>query len=315
MINLKVFAVATTIALTIAGASYAEGVEMKDGKPVIHFCTGTKSGNYDFAGKEIARRLQGTFAFIPVRTNGSRDNMEKVRDGQCQWGFTQGDVAEKMLLDDPAIRNEVIKVAKVYREAFHVVCNRSSKVDRITDIPKNGLKVYGAADGSGTAETLRILFGADTKTYSSIERDPTTGIEALRNVKDEIDGAGCYAIMSGVNSDLMVSADMFSVNTPNHKPSLKLINVNDRDMEKLQTYDGKPMYEFLSLNTAGFFSGKGIYKNLLQDDIKVPTTTAYFVMNADWKTANKGLIPRIEQAINDATPTINKKVAPSDQLN
>jgi TRAP-type uncharacterized transport system substrate-binding protein len=309
-INLMLFGM-----FLIVFSPFAYSAENKDGKPVIRFCTGSKSGNYEMAGKEIARRLSNTFTFIPVRTSGADENIRKLVNGECDWAWTQRNVRNTLVLENPDWKTDIIMIRKVYKEGLHVVCNRASKVDRITDIPKRNLKMYGVADGTGTATTMRNLFGADDKLYKNVEKMPETGMEALNAVRDAEEGA-CYAFMAGLNTNLMQSANLMSINNPKRKPTLKLINVDDRDMMKLTDLEGKPMYEYMEIkrNNGWLDSGKPLYSNLLEDDVTIPFTDAEFIVNSSWKAQNKKYMDRIITAIEDASPTIYKVTNPVGQF-
>jgi len=307
---MMIASMATVLMTTVAMADENAGnqVEMKDGKPVVRVCTSPKDDLYGWAGGKIAANLSKDFTLINVRTNGAHDNLEKVANGECLLGFTQTDVRTQMSGLNPSLNSDVFVYGKLYREAFHLICNRAADISRVTEVPKKKLKIYGVLEGSGTADTLRTLLSADTM-YAGVQRIPDTGVDALRQVLDPSNNA-CYATMDGLNSDVLIAANTMSVNaTPDHKPALMLVNVDDRDMKKLTDADGNKLYEYLDFKKDG-----NTYKNLLDGSTTVPTTYAELIVNNHWRNVNKRYSDKFNMAVQDALPTILARTSPNSQL-
>jgi uncharacterized protein len=280
----------------------------------VRLCTGSATGNYTFAGMELAKRYPGIEI---INTNGSVDNARMLMDNKCDVAFVQSDVAELFTLENPHAVNAFHTVTSMYDEYVHVICPVQAKFSRIVDIGKHKPKVpmFGVKDGTGSGETWRALRSADDSLYSDMPREPVGGLEAIITVRDSGNTGkpACMVWVSGLNSDDMKAANRASVNTKDRKPSLMLVDVDDRDMKKIRGSNGQSMYRFEEITRVYPTSTTtGVYDNLMQSKrITVPVVEAQLIARKDFYTQlpNKG---RFLTAIEDAKPTIWAKVNPSN---
>lgn len=304
----KLFAV-----VVLAVAMFVPGFANAAPANTVKFCTGSPTGNYHFAGKEISQRVGTSYTVELVETNGSLENLRKLMAGECDWGFAQSDVIDLFVMENPAAMNGFTNLATVYEEYVHVLCATANNFSRITHVGDARAKMFVGSEGSGVSETWRALRKADEKLYSKLERVPEQGISAARQVKDSTkENPSCMVWVSGLNSPDMQAANLMSVNTPSRKPSLMLVDVDDRDFKGIKNSRGQPMYEFKAIaKVEPQGNMPGVYNNLLQSrSVTVPVVKANLMATNKWYAQNKNNMTRVVLAIEDASPTIWKRVSP-----
>lgn len=278
----------------------------------LRMCTGSPSGNYHFAGTEILNRAGGGKEVI---TDGSLTNLRNLMDGTCTIGFAQSDVASQFALEQTASLGMIEQWKVVYTEYVHILCPVVSGWTRVNHLGKAKGNLIVGPNGTGSAETWRILRQADDSLYEKVGRLPDpVGRESLTKVKDSKDT--CMLWVSGVNAANMKVANMMSVNTKDHRPSMTLLDVNDGDMPGIKGLNGKPMYEWKKIERKAPSGGNpGLYENIMQSSsVSVPTVEAVLMVRTDWLKAIRanGKADRLIQAVEDASPTIWKEVNPGE---
>ncbi|MEN3238640.1 TAXI family TRAP transporter solute-binding subunit [Methylobacterium ajmalii] len=293
----------------------------------ISVCTGSSTGNYTAAAKEIFSRVAGRVGEVRFVTNddngGSLDNLRKLSAGQCDFAFTQSDVFDTYRSDNPATLNNLIVYRKVYTEFAHVLCSTGSGWGSLADLEtakKKGQRVrmIVGPDGSGSAETWRTIRRANSAGLDGIERvaDPVN-IEAVSAIKDRKDT--CMLWVSGLGSPNMELANRRSVNTRDGKPAFRLITVNDDKIYSLKDPNGEPIYTAETIESKANGRHPGIYNNLLADNgwlstdksVKVPTVEALLVTRQDLKQQMpRAISTSLDQAVEDASSTIWATMSP-----
>jgi TRAP-type uncharacterized transport system substrate-binding protein len=279
-------------------------------KPAMRICSGPTSGNYHFAASEIGNRLTSAFQVTVIATRGSVANLRHLIANECDVAFVQSDVADLFKLENPTSISQLYTVKTLYSEYVQVICPVAADWSRITHVGKAKGKMIVGEDGSGTAETWRALRKADDSLYGAVERIPDAGITALSQVKDSKDT--CMLWVSGLNAPDMQAANVMSINTKDHKPSLTLISVDDRDMYYIKDSSGKPMYRFEKIYRKSASGNQpGMYENLMQSSsVTVPVVDALLIARKDYYDSIKPQMGRVTIAIEDASPTIWKRVNP-----
>ncbi len=298
---------AATVALTalFAVSSMAQTpVYTPDGSK-IRIGTGGKSGNYYWAANEIAKRFSPDLftSSTIVNTAGSLDNLRRLSTGEVDIAFSQADVANAFVIESPALHDtfSVLKVA--YTEYAHIMCPTSSGWSSLSDLSaavtaKKSVKLIVGPDGSGTAETWRIMRSVDGKLYDGIQRDPEPAdYSSAHTVADSKDT--CMLWVSGLNSNDMRSANALSIRTSNGKPSLRLISIDDPKMLAIKGTDGLPLYKMQNISPVAASNGKpSLYDNLIQ-------SSGFF------SSLDRAKLARVLEAIDDAQPTIWARVNPA----
>ncbi|MER7165114.1 TAXI family TRAP transporter solute-binding subunit [Micromonospora sp. NPDC000207] len=120
----------------------------------IRIATGSPTAVYHAFGQSLAtilnRELPEVEASVVV-TAASAANVELVRTGQAELGFTQADVLAPVTTPTPA----VVAVARVYDDLLHLVTTAQSPIRTVADL--RGRRVSLGAPGSGTGITANRL--------------------------------------------------------------------------------------------------------------------------------------------------------------
>lgn len=291
----------------------------------VRVCTGGKSGNYFWAGSEIAKRFSPdlfTSATL-VNTNGSLTNLRRLTSNdvteRCDIGFSQSDVMNQFQVEYPGTHEQIGLLKIAYTEYVHIVCPVASGWNTLSDIAdaKGTRKMIVGPDGSGTAETWRIMRQADSKKYDAIQRDPSPAdYSSAHTVADSKDT--CMLWVSGLNSNDMKSANTLSLRNAAGKPALRLISINDTKMLTIKGQDGLPLYKINTISPIIPQNGKpGLYDNLIPNgwfstSVDLIGISAYIMIRNDYKVAMpRDRLARLLEAIDDAQPTIWARVNPA----
>lgn len=292
----------------------------------VRICTGSKSGNYYWAATEIAKRFSADlFTNIQVvTTNGSLDNLRRLATNQCDIGFSQSDVDGQYIIENPSSHDMLSVLRVVYTEYVHILCPVASQWKSLSDVAnaKGDRRMIVGPDGSGTAETWRIMRQVNTKLYDGIERVPDpSDISSAHTVADSHDT--CMLWVSGLNSNDMKAANALSTRTPNGKPSLRLISIDDDAMTEIKGPDGAPIYKSQTVTAQPAHDNlPPLYDNLIttgggifsSPNITVLTVPADLMIRNDFKqTIGRDRLARLYEAIDDAQPTIWQRVNPAGQ--
>lgn len=297
---------------------------------VLRICTGSSTGNYAFAARELAERLTKVFREVKiVPSEGTRDNLDMAMEGKCDAWFAQSDVYAQYRTEKPASISALAPFKNIYTEYVQILCPVRSGIKTIEDLGKAKGRLIVGKDGSGGAETWRTLRGANAKLYDPVERlSQKPDILAASTVKDSTDNT-CMLWISGLNSPDMQSANEMSVNTRDKKPAIALIDVHDAAFATIKGPNGVPLYEFKTITAIEPVQNKngsvtpGMYTNLLQwsggflgmgksQSVQVPTVSAMLGMRKDYMAAVQDKHGRIVKAIEDAMPTIAKQINPGE---
>lgn len=287
--------------------------------PKVRFAAGVGGGNYTAAAREIAQHL-GSSIFpggveiftseTPVSTNGSLANLRLLAGDQADIAFAQSDVLGAFLAENPEVSDRITVVdGGLYKEYIHLLVPRATGWTRINHLgkeaPASGIIV--GPDGTGTAETWRILRKADPKLYDNVRRVPTApSREALGQVAAPDSKTGMLWI-SGLNAPLMRQANTLSVAADPKKPSLALADFNDGDMIGLVGGDKKKLYSRETIRRTD-----QLYPNLMaSSSLDVLAVQAVLLMSSRFRQSlRQAQVDRFLQAVDDAGPTIRNRVQP-----
>jgi TRAP transporter TAXI family solute receptor len=120
----------------------------------IRVAAGEQGGLYLAFAELLAERVHVRFPEIGIEvvaTQGSVDNLARLRAGDVDMGLALADVAER----DQAGETAPQAVARVYENYLQVVVRQSAGVQHLSDL--RGLRVSVGAAGSGAAVTSQVL--------------------------------------------------------------------------------------------------------------------------------------------------------------
>lgn len=322
--RLQYVAMTALVVLTTGAASSPSYAQQPADPSTLRVCTGSKTGNYYFAGKEWLERISHDLfqraENVSPPQPGSLTNLRKLASGDCDVGFAQADVVNQYIVENPASRDTISLLKVAYKEYVHILCPTTLKASTLTDfakLPGTRTLIVGE-DGSGTAETWRILRQTNDKLYGSILRDnQPADITSATAVMDS--AATCMMWVSGLNSGDMVSANQRSVQTQSGKPGLKLISIDDPAFLKLMAINGQPLYQSETVTPRKPTANQpGLYNNLINnggwfnsDSITMLSVPSDLMIRNDYKTAiGREKLSRISTSFIDALPTIWARVNP-----
>ena len=126
----------------------------------LRLAAGEHGGLYLTFAELVAKQLQARYRDIgvtAVSTEGSVDNIARLRSGDAELGLALADVAERDLATGP-IETAPVAVARVYENYLQVIVRDAAPVDRLENL--EGLRVSIGPAGSGAAATSEVLFEA-----------------------------------------------------------------------------------------------------------------------------------------------------------
>lgn len=242
----------TTILIIFSGGAFASEIRL---------CTGGASGVYYAAGDSIRAFAGSTVPIKTVETGGTIDNLERLLDldpsdpKACDAMIGQPDGPVLIARQSPAKVKKLRKIADLHREYLHVLCNKASGVDDLTDLAsetKYSLDV--GVTGSGAWLIWQNIVAEDSS-YGNVPVKNEGGMLALSSV-----AAGdttCMLAPSGLRTGIVMEAD----NT--FGDQVTLAAADDSDFVKAKDIKGEQLYSFAdipkrtygkSLQT-GFFGG------------------------------------------------------------
>jgi TRAP transporter TAXI family solute receptor len=122
----------------------------------VQLAAGEQGGMYLTFAELVAERARD-LGVVAVSTEGSVDNLAKLRAGAAAMGLTLADVAERDRAEgSPA--TAPVAVARVYENYLQVVVRDSAEVRELSGLA--GRRVSIGPDGSGAAATSEVLFAA-----------------------------------------------------------------------------------------------------------------------------------------------------------
>ncbi|CQD24801.1 immunogenic protein [Mycolicibacterium conceptionense] len=126
----------------------------------LRLAAGDPGGLYLAFAQIIAERVQARYPNLVVdviSTEGSVQNLARLRAGEVDMGLTLADVAERDRATGPKATAPQA-VARVYENYLQVLVPKSSAMQHVSDFP--GQRVSIGPTGSGAAATGTVLFDA-----------------------------------------------------------------------------------------------------------------------------------------------------------
>lgn len=251
---------------------------LEDTKPTIRMCTGTREKNYYNVAKILGRNLDSV-KIEPIVTAGSADNLEKMESGACDAAIVQRDAYWNHVDSNPASTLDFERIMSPYSEVVHMVCNRDSGVDSLSDLNSSHTVLIGEK-GSGSQVTWQNIVAEDDD-YTDVRTQNVGG--ALAKTRVTSGQADCLLSVSGMHTQFMTN-----VNDLGRTTNLDLVEFDDNDILDVTDPAGKPVYETFELPA-------DTYSNLQKDNwtgrVSVDTDTiivpADIIVNNSWTKQNK----------------------------
>jgi TRAP transporter TAXI family solute receptor len=242
--------------------------------PAVNLCTASESGKYYENAGKLHGMLKGKLAINPIVTNGSEDNLRRMVDGSCDAAFVQADASLYFSKTNPGAALNIETVTPIQKEYAHLVCNTDAGVDAIKDLYGTKKVVIIGKPGSGSAITW-FGFGTAEKRYQPIPTSDMDGDLALTRLNTN--RAQCMLFVAGLRSGTMAKINDLG------KGRLKLVKLNDGDLDSAKDAQGKPLYRYEDIPG-------GTYANLQSgwfgSSVKTLTLDSILVVNASWIEKN-----------------------------
>lgn len=289
-----------TLAAALVGALSMTGVAAAD-QPTLKFCTGSATGNYEYTGQTLAAQLRGDVKVETVQTAGSWENLDKIKNGDCDGAVVQSDALYLYTQENVNAIN-VFTMDTLYTEYFHLLCNRSSGVEEFGDLNSKTL-VFSGGRGSGADVTLRGLIRADKENGSDDYKDVPISNEGGTGALVKLSGgaAACLAYTGTPGAKFLSSdAEKFGENlvlVPVVDRHFDDVVYTDKNGKKISVWNkGELTYDSYNKIMPSGFTGR---KN-----VSTMTVTAVVVVSDKWVNDN----PDAFGAVGLAIPDVKKLV-------
>lgn len=229
--------------------------------------TGGKTGTYNKVGHNLSNLVSGGEV---INSKGSIENLERLMSGEADVGVVQLDAYAYYASKHPDVSSKLEIMGSLYKECVHIAVNKDGKVKNEDDLQKEGVTIAIGKQGSGTAVTWDYMMKLEPG-YKKASVSFTGGSRAFGKLS-----------LSSEKGDSVIDAVMW-VTKPNlndkylqivmNNPQLKMIAVNDKDLNDKYKPIGRPVYEFDKLPTKdGLFSSGAL---------KTPCVDAVLVARSD----------------------------------
>ncbi|WP_171963294.1 TAXI family TRAP transporter solute-binding subunit [Bordetella trematum] len=182
--SLKTWIKTLTLAVAVAGAATSANAQQ-----FFRIGTGGTAGTYYPIGGMIANNVSqpGKLIATAAASNGSVANINGIKGGSFEAGFTQSDVAywahngTGTFEGKPKIE-DLRLIATLYPESIHLVARKGAGIKSVADL--RGKRVSMDEPGSGTLVDVRMILGAYGMTDKDIKAEYLKPNQAGEKIKD-----------------------------------------------------------------------------------------------------------------------------------
>lgn len=250
-------ALTAVMALTASAVSFGSASADKpkfiniDGKD-FEYVVGTalKDGKYYIAGTRLTNGMPNSVA---AETDGSKQNMELLAQGQINGAIVQADAFNTFLEANPQYKDKLLAASLDAEEQIQIVMLKGKTED---DLQNKNASIYVGPMKSGGAASWYAMTKLETEyAKASVMSDTysATSEIALNKLK-----SGEYTAL--IRTSIANPDDKFVKNVSADK-EIQFVNVNDRNLNDTIKVNGKDqaMYEFRDMSvTNGVFGGKKV---------------------------------------------------------
>ena len=253
--------ICTVLAAGFATASFAQEALIT---------TGGRGGSYFATGEKLAGVLaEYDYQVKAVKSRGSVDNIERVANGEAALGFTQIDALAWWINRNPNQAGNLKLVGNLYPECVYIAVNADGEIDNEGDLQSNKARVAVQKKGSGSAvswaymQELEPDFGRGGTFFQG-------GLQLLNEIANNTD--------SEVNAFLWVSdptnLDQRYLQTVLENDKLKLVDIDDWDLNNKHPELGRPIYRFEEPDVAKGFLFDTELKTICMDAVVIGSAAA-----------------------------------------
>lgn len=255
--NLRRFTIGALVGTLALGASFA----IAQSPAFFRIGTGGTAGTYYPIGGLIANAIsaagdQGVPGLVAtaVSSNGSVANINAVKSGGLEAGFTQSDVAYWAyngtgLYDGKGKVEDLRLIATLYPETIHLVARKGANINSVADL--KGKRVSLDEPGSGTIVDARIVLDAYGLSENDIKAEYLKPGPAGDRLKDGALDAYFFVggYPTGAISELASTngISLVPINGPEMEKILKDYSFFSKDVVPADTYKDVPETETISV--------------------------------------------------------------------
>ncbi len=202
--------------------------------------TGGRGGSYYATGQQLSSILQEyDYETKVLKSKGSVENIDRVAKGEAALGFTQLDALAWWMNRNPEKSKQLSVLGNLFPECVYIAVNTDGPIDDEGDLQTDKGKIAVQKRGSGAAVTWEFMRDLNPK-YAKSQTIYKGGMQLLSQIASQPDG--------DVNAFLWVNnpenLDQRYLKTVLNNDQLKLINVNDWDLNDKHEGLGKAIYRF-----------------------------------------------------------------------
>jgi TRAP-type uncharacterized transport system substrate-binding protein len=218
----------------------------------------------------LSEALKGAIEVEIVETRGSWENLELLdrERPRCDAIIAQEDAYALHQFERPKSSLRVDRMATLYPEHVHLLCNRGVKADSIGALDPQKTQILVNSYGSGSFITWR-LFANLNRAYKSFQVVESGVDEGLLQLRDDR-RAACFFFVSGLRGRTLDTADRTLADR------VRLLSVVDRNLHRPVGRDKRQIYAPSTIT-------RKVYPGLLSDDIDTQSVDAAFFLSPKWK--------------------------------
>lgn len=268
---MKSYYTAAFAAFALLGATALSSAA--EAKTTINLCTGKSGLPYAQIGDMIANSFAGdpnieirvikdtggTWGNIQRSTNidtsGVPTEADYAAGTACHAFIGQPDGPALLARKNPGEAKKLATIGTLHREYLHVVCNKESGVDDLSDLEGDTTKSIAVGQPGSGAWIIWENFVFEDADYGKTPTSTLSGIDAISDVATGT--TTCALIAAGLkNADMNEADELFG-------EEVVLAGANDKDFNDAVDIEKKPLYEWREipsgtypLHLQGWFSAK-----------------------------------------------------------
>lgn len=264
----------------------------------IQMCTGGKSGVYFAVGKKMSKAADRDFVRIePVITKGSWQNMKLVAAGdQCQAAIVQADAYTLFARQKAADAASLDRIGALHKEYTHVLCNKESGIDNMTDLEGKKYTLAIGKAGSGAWVTMEN-WKAEDEGYKNTPTVPVGGIAAAAKVADGSD-VQCMLYNAGLGAGFVHKIDS------RFGDRISIVNATDKDFNDAEDPKGRPLYEYADIPSKTYPAN---LQNGMWSSVETIRQDAVLIVNMDFFEDNEDAYEGVLEAYSLTLPSLKNK--------
>lgn len=250
----------------------------------VRVCTGSANNPYHSFGTAIAKRLEGKLNVEVKLTRGSWDNLEGLDapKRRCDAIIAQEDAVILYLHNRPRSTDNLVRVAPVFAEYVHLVCNRKVETDSLYGLHHLKHRIVANRLGSGTYVTWE-LFQKQSPELRALTGPKASFQDGMITILDQT-GAHCMAFVARLgNSSVELANRGFG-------GQLRLVSIPATRLAQLKNAEGRRVYKPASIPVEA-------YPNLTATPVETVSIDAFFLMSRKWTKRAKGAADTLAAAV------------------